>query len=291
MYVYKITNNINNKIYIGITNDYKRRWREHKGKHNKNSVISKAIHKYGEQNFSFEVLYSGLSIEDANQKEIELIQQYNSLIPNGYNISSGGGVQKGSENGRAKLTKEQAQYILDNRNQPMYVLYEQFNEILTYSAFKKIYHHQTYTDLSTDVEEYPHNIEYSAQFTSGGKLDYPDIISLRQRYANIEYWEDVYKDYQDLYPDKWTFWQIYVGDKFKLVMPEVFSEINKKKHKALGKNGDKNGRAKLTTADVLEIRKLHNNGISNSEIYKLYPQVTPTTIRSVINGTSWKHLL
>ena len=26
MYVYKITNNINNKIYIGITNNYKKRW-------------------------------------------------------------------------------------------------------------------------------------------------------------------------------------------------------------------------------------------------------------------------
>lgn len=291
MYVYKISNNINNKIYIGITNDYKRRWREHKNNYNKNSIIAKAIQKYGEENFIFEILYSGLSLEEANNKEIELIKKYNSFVPNGYNISSGGGVQKGSENGNAKLTKEQAQYILDNRNQPMYVLYEQFNEIISYATFKNIYHHQTYTDLQTTVDEYPYNVEYSAQFTSGGKLDYPDIVSLRQRYANIEYWEDVYKDYKDLYPDKWTFWQIYTGNKFKLVMPEVFSEENKRKHKALGKNGDKNGRAKLTSKDVLEIRKLHKDGVSNSEIYKLYPQVTPTSIRGVINGTTWKHLL
>lgn len=291
MYVYKISNNINNKIYIGITNDYQRRWREHKNNHNKNSIIAKAIQKYGENNFTFEILYSGLSIEDANNKEIELIKKYNSLIPNGYNISSGGGVQNGSENGNAKLTKEQAQYILDHRNQPMYVLYEEFNEIITYATFKKIYHHQAYKDLQTTVVEYPYNTEYSAQFTSGGKLDYHDIISLRQRYANIEYWEEVYKDYKNIYQDKWTFWQIYTGNKFKLVMPEVFSDENKKKHKALGKNGDKNGRAKLTTEDVLEIRKLHTNGISNSEIYKLYPQVTPSSIRGVINGTTWKHLL
>lgn len=173
----------------------------------------------------------------------------------------------------------------------MYILYEQFNDIITYSTFKKIYHHKTYKNLSTNTPEYPYNIEYSAQFTSGGKLDYPDIVKLRQRYANIEYWEDVYKDYQEIYSDKWTFWQIYHGNKFKLVMPEVFTEENRKKHKALGKSGEKNGRAKLTTEDVLEIRKLHNNGISNSEIYKLYPQITPTSIRAVINGLTWKHLL
>lgn len=74
-------------------------------------------------------------------------------------------------------------------------------------------------------------------------------------------------------------------------MPEVFTEENRKKHKALGKSGEKNGRAKLTTEDVLEIRKLHNNGVSNSEIYKLYPQITSTSIRAVINGLTWKHLL
>lgn len=30
MYVYKITNNINHKIYIGITNNYKKRWSNEK---------------------------------------------------------------------------------------------------------------------------------------------------------------------------------------------------------------------------------------------------------------------
>lgn len=48
-------------------------------------------------------------------------------------------------------------------------------------------------------------------------------------------------------------------------------------------SGELNGRAKLTKDDVIKIRELHKT-LSNSEIYKLYPQVSPTSIRNVING-------
>lgn len=77
MYVYKITNNINKKIYIGITNNYKKRWANecaHRSDPKRNQVISKAIHKYGKENFTFEVLFSNLSIEEASNKEKELIK-------------------------------------------------------------------------------------------------------------------------------------------------------------------------------------------------------------------------
>lgn len=105
------------------------------------------------------------------------------------------------------------------------------------------------------------------------------------------YWLDAYKDYENIYPNKWIFWNIYNGRSYKLVMPEVFNEENKKKHSSLGKKGERNGRAKLTEEDVLKIRDMHKNGISNSEIYKLYPHLTPTSIRDVINNITWKHLL
>ena len=296
MYVYKITNLINHKIYIGITNNYKKRWSNHRCGNSSNMIIGKAIKKYGVDNFHFEILYEGLTLDEANEMEIKLIKDFNSLTPNGYNISIGGGViphegKKGANNNNAALTQEEAQYILDHRDQPMYVLYEQFNEKISYTSFKELYHHHTYTNLTTTTPEYPYNIEFSAQFTSGGKLDYDDIVLLRQRYKNGEYWETVYKDYRNLYPDKWSFWNIYNGNRFQLVMPEVFTKEMKKYHSSLGKQGERNSKAKLTSQDVLKIRELHNSGMKNTDIYKLFTQVTPTTIRSVINGTTWKNLL
>ena len=73
-------------------------------------------------------------------------------------------------------------------------------------------------------------------------------------------------------------------------MPEVFTEENKKLHSSKGK-GSKNVKAKLTEEDVKNIRKKHKEGYSNSEIYKLYPNLTPTSLRDVINYKTWKHIL
>ncbi len=57
MYVYQITNLINNKKYIGITNNYIKRWSNHKSGNSKNMVIGRAIEKYGIENFKFEILF------------------------------------------------------------------------------------------------------------------------------------------------------------------------------------------------------------------------------------------
>lgn len=73
-------------------------------------------------------------------------------------------------------------------------------------------------------------------------------------------------------------------------MPEVFTEKNKKIHSSLGRAGAKNGRAKLTENDVRNIRKLHEEGKTNKEIYALYPQVTTTSIRDIINKKTWKSI-
>ena len=57
MYLYQITNLINGKIYIGQTNNITKRWSNHKSCNSPNTVIAKAIQKYGVENFKFEILY------------------------------------------------------------------------------------------------------------------------------------------------------------------------------------------------------------------------------------------
>lgn len=93
-YIYKITNIVNNKIYIGQTNNPSLRWHRHKSsaRHNKNALlVTKAMIKYGINNFTFEVIATCKTLDDVNYLETEIIKQYNSrdtLI--GYNISPGG---------------------------------------------------------------------------------------------------------------------------------------------------------------------------------------------------------
>lgn len=89
-FIYKITNLINGKIYIGQTVHPNRRWIEHK-QHAMNGIdaypIHLAIKKYGSDNFSFEIIEE---VENFNEEEQRLIKEYNSMIPNGYNITKGG---------------------------------------------------------------------------------------------------------------------------------------------------------------------------------------------------------
>lgn len=80
----------NGKYYVGITcQEVNRRWRDGKGY--EGQPVFDAILKYGWDNIKHDILYTGLSKEDAEQKEIELIKQYNSLShDNGYNVETGG---------------------------------------------------------------------------------------------------------------------------------------------------------------------------------------------------------
>ena len=110
--IYKITNKINKKVYIGQSNEPERRWREHCERQEKyESLIHKAIMKYGKENFIFEILGW---FEDYNEKEIQFIQEYRSLSPYGYNILRGRKnppIHYGEDNPASKISKEMADSI------------------------------------------------------------------------------------------------------------------------------------------------------------------------------------
>lgn len=82
--IYKITNLINGKIYIGQSIHIEQRWKEH-CRQSAKSLISDAIKKYGKENFSFEII-ERCSQEKLNERETYYIQLFNCITPNGYNI-------------------------------------------------------------------------------------------------------------------------------------------------------------------------------------------------------------
>lgn len=91
MFLYKITNKINNKIYIGQTSkDINKRFYEHCMPSSKSTAICKAIQKYGKQNFMIEEIGGANSQAELNYLEWLMIINNNSLVPNGYNLVEGG---------------------------------------------------------------------------------------------------------------------------------------------------------------------------------------------------------
>lgn len=104
--IYKITNLINGKVYIGQSNDIEDRWRDHKWISTQENKIEysyplyRAFRKYGLENFSFEVIEQ-CPEEDLNEKEIYYIEFYRAYFhyenSNGYNQTLGGEGTRGKK--------------------------------------------------------------------------------------------------------------------------------------------------------------------------------------------------
>lgn len=99
-YIYKVTNNINGKMYIGKTEDINPidRWDCHLRDYRKNRCEKRpfynALNKYGVDNFTFEVIDSCDDSNDLCNKEKYYIEKYRTYVGfddcNGYNATLGG---------------------------------------------------------------------------------------------------------------------------------------------------------------------------------------------------------
>lgn len=105
--IYIIKNDINTKVYIGQALDSEKRFKSHcKGNYD-NSLIDKAIQKYGKQHFWYEILEA--QVENYNERERYWIKYYNSKNPHGYNILNGGQnppLYRGNEHPNTKISEE-----------------------------------------------------------------------------------------------------------------------------------------------------------------------------------------
>lgn len=92
MIIYKITNTINGKIYIGQTHQSLiRRFYTHCNRTNGCTILGPAIKKYGKENFKIEEIDRAETTEELNTKEVYWIEFYNARCKAvGYNVAKGG---------------------------------------------------------------------------------------------------------------------------------------------------------------------------------------------------------
>ena len=151
-YIYKIENLVNHKKYIGLTNNIARRRARHftdlRCHRHDNKFLQKEFDIYGQENFSFETLFSGeVTPEEIGNKEKEYISLYDSY-KNGYNQNEGGNF--GPNNGGTKLTQSDIYNILsalEFMSKPGQVLANIYNvSRTTISRIKRGINHNQYKE-------------------------------------------------------------------------------------------------------------------------------------------------
>jgi group I intron endonuclease len=114
--IYKATNKINGKHYIGKTNDFVKRIRNHKNNmKTQNTIFYSAIREYGWNNFSWEIICETLNENYSYELESFFIEEFKTCVfdenNNGYNMTRGGkGITSEYAKENIKNLKETKEY-------------------------------------------------------------------------------------------------------------------------------------------------------------------------------------
>lgn len=167
--IYCYTNLINGKRYIGQTLNPRQRYNAHKSVYlnsndpEYNSIIHRAFRKYGFENFEYTVLAEAKTVEELNGLEIYYIAHYNTQVPNGYNILSGGynASNPKSEETKQKLMKAHAslseeevialRIAYKNHESPSKIFKEKYEGKMHYNSFLNIWTGSRYKTIMPEV--------------------------------------------------------------------------------------------------------------------------------------------
>ena len=112
MNIYKITNTLNNKIYIGQTvqKNAKMRWYQHCADANKgkDSHLYHSMRLHGIENFAWEVIDSATTIDELDVKEEQWLKHYQQTVEC-YNIRNAGGNKLHAKESIEKMKESQRQ--------------------------------------------------------------------------------------------------------------------------------------------------------------------------------------
>lgn len=160
MIIYKITNTINGKIYIGLTTQtLEYRWGRHltEGKNSKNEKhLYKAMRKYGSENFIIEKIDEADNLNELGELERKYIKLYNSTNPKiGYNLTAGGERHQYDGNSQSKLTVDDVVKIRTAYAECKYRVKDYWGEFysdkMSFSGFQKIWDGVTWNGIMQEV--------------------------------------------------------------------------------------------------------------------------------------------
>lgn len=305
--IYRITNKINAKAYIGKSKNICVRWNEHylmscnknlKHIEQDTSIIHKAIRKYGIENFVFEVLTlcDATSLDD---EEKYFISYYNTIQPNGYNIQSGGdgGLEMhGSDNPNSKLNEAMVYDIREKYGQIIQklIVYEDYKNIISINTFNDIWQGKTWKHIHMDVytdenkKRQKNNYDKIANHKHFQVLSDEDILKIRdckndgltKRFVHDTYYPDININ---------TFSDIWYGNTFKHIISK-HPVIAQKRHRSNDQTGCLNPSAKFTEQDIRNILLRKNNGETMKEVYNDFQNVTISCFRNVWNRKTYKNI-
>ena len=218
MGIYKITNKVNNKIYIGCSKNIKKRWIDHKNNsHNPNdkcynTKFYKAMRKYGVENFEHEILEE-CSEDILFEREIFYIDSFNSTDDSiGYNISTGGDASgidnSGEKHANHKLSEADVidiRTLYAKKEKSSREVYDElYSERINWTGFSKIWNGYTWTNVMMDVytEENKNWHKSKSNSRSGSKnptasLTEDDVRDIRSRRDLGEDRLLIYNDYKN----------------------------------------------------------------------------------------------
>jgi len=283
--IYKATNLINGKVYIGQTiNKLSERIRGHKKsvfhkKNNKKTVFHSALKSYGFNNFKWEIIDCGFSFKDLNKKEVYYIHFFNSKynkddIKSGYNLTDGGegtvGIfvsdytksklsekTKGEKNTGSKLKEEQVIEIKLNKDMSNKELSKKYG--INSTGINRIKKGISWGHILPELNE-----------TENKRLTKEEILEIKK---------DNTTDYKVL-AKKFNLKSASCISRIKrgLAYKDLYPELNIKSEL---RKGDK-----LTQDQIEEIR--NNNELSCAKLGKIFG-VSASNINNIKNGKTGKN--
>lgn len=162
-------------------------------------------------------------------------------------------------------------------------------EIIEECPVEKLYEREKYWIAFYDSFNHGYNQTKGGQHEYCGrrKLTVDDVIDIRKAYANHEEWYEVYKKYDNIITVD-GFKHIWQGNRWKNILPEVYTKENKEYYRKHGRFQP--GGGNLTDEEVIKIRQRYVKETAE-QIWQDYKDLyTLGSFKQLLQGVKYSHL-